>query len=270
MQDWKERVYSIVSNAVRVFASRLLNDHLAEMDDPAGVINRKLNNPLYAALDPEVCYYSALSRSFDSRLGSLIEKQIARPIAAIFFEVHTSVTAPVASMQVQLVERIVNDYADGRRRPCVRDYDPIVTYRPSDDEPQQEKDVDLYLVDRDTGAHYVLQIKAGGELDVTKAKIEKIELLVRLAAVSNIVEPGVQLCARLATAYNPYGSTSDRVPGALSTFFAGEELLIGPRFWNFLCKSDEGYRTVMDAYRANAWRVREALHELKEAYLGSE
>jgi hypothetical protein len=51
-------------------------------------------------------------------------------------------------------------------------------------------------------------------------------------------------------------------------FFAEEELLIGRDFWNFICQSDEGYTTVLQAYRENANYIIDALENIKEVYLG--
>lgn len=54
----------------------------------------------------------------------------------------------------------------------------------------------------------------------------------------------------------------------MKQFFAGEELLIGKDFWNFICQSDEGYETVLQAYRDNAYLIRDALEFIKGIYLG--
>jgi len=45
-------------------------------------------------------------------------------------------------------------------------------------------------------------------------------------------------------------------------------LLIGKDFWNFVCRSDEGYKTVLEAYRESAPIIKKALDAIKKAYLG--
>jgi hypothetical protein len=51
-------------------------------------------------------------------------------------------------------------------------------------------------------------------------------------------------------------------------FFADDELLIGKDFWNFICRSDDGYQTVLEAYRQSAPVIGEALESTRETYLG--
>jgi hypothetical protein len=71
-----------------------------------------------------------------------------------------------------------------------------------------------------------------------------------------------------ATAYNRYGEDKPWQQERVRQFFANEELLIGKNFWNFICKSDEGYKIVLDEYRKNAYLIKKALDVIKTKYLG--
>jgi hypothetical protein len=57
------------------------------------------------------------------------------------------------------------------------------------------------------------------------------------------------------------------VQGRVRQFFSEEELLIGKDFWNFICKSENGYEIVIDEYTKNAPIIREALAQIKSKYL---
>jgi len=51
-------------------------------------------------------------------------------------------------------------------------------------------------------------------------------------------------------------------------FFADDELLIGKDFWNFVCKMDNGYEIVLDAYKERAGMIKKSLDSIKKTYLG--
>jgi len=71
-----------------------------------------------------------------------------------------------------------------------------------------------------------------------------------------------------ATAYNRYGENKEWRQERVRQFFADEELLIGKDFWNFVCRSNEGYETVLEAYRESAPLIKQALDSIKKTYLG--
>jgi len=52
-----------------------------------------------------------------------------------------------------------------------------------------------------------------------------------------------------ATAYNRFGEGKPWKQERVRQFFSDDELLIGKDFWDFVCKSDEGYKIVLDAYK---------------------
>jgi hypothetical protein len=55
-----------------------------------------------------------------------------------------------------------------------------------------------------------------------------------------------------ATAYNRFGEGRPWKQERVRQFFSDDELLIGKDFWDFVCKSDEGYKIVLDAYKEKA------------------
>jgi len=71
-----------------------------------------------------------------------------------------------------------------------------------------------------------------------------------------------------ATAYNRYGENKQWRQERVRQFFADDELLIGKDFWNFVCRSNEGYETVLEAYRESAPLIKQALDSIKKTYLG--
>ena len=73
-----------------------------------------------------------------------------------------------------------------------------------------------------------------------------------------------------ATAYNRYGEGKAWKQGRVRQFFAEEELLISNKFWNLVCKSENGYTIVLDEYRKNAHYIIEALNRIKSVYLPNE
>ena len=124
-----------------------------------------------------------------------------------------------------------------------------------------------YLYDKETGMHYLIELKIGGDLDNKKARSEKEALLEQYCILANSLgsEEKVKIC--FATAYNRYGEGNPWTQGRVLQFFAEDELLISSKFWNMVCKSDQGYEIVLDEYRKNAHYIIEALAKIKKAYL---
>ena len=63
---------------------------------------------------------------------------------------------------------------------------------------------DYYLIDNETGMHYLIELKIGGDLDNKKARSEKEALLEQYCILTNkLGEDKVKIL--FATAYNRYG-----------------------------------------------------------------
>ena len=125
------------------------------------------------------------------------------------------------------------------------------------------------MIDEETGMHYLIGLRTGGDLDNKKARSEKEALLEQYCILANELGEG-KIKVLFATAYNRYGEGKPWTQGRVRQFFCEEELCISSDFWNLVCKMGNGYKIVIDEYRKNAHFINEALDEIKEAYLPGE
>lgn len=261
----EKAIRSIVASAVTGYASGFSMRHLSEVEDEDGVINMKIHNVFIAALGPEIQYYSALARSLDSSLGNMLEK-MAISIAKLNYEVSQHVEGTLYKEQTDYIAELLEQYKRGtnRRIPKITDYQGISAKKGTAETKRHESD--YYLVDNETGMHYLIELKIGGDLDNKKARSEKEALLEQYCILTNeLGEDNVKIL--FATAYNRYGEGKPWTQGRVRQFFCQEELCISRDFWNLVCKTERGYEIVIDEYRNNAHYINEALDEIKDAYL---
>lgn len=265
----KERVIRvIVSNAVKSYANGFSTRHLAEVNNENGVINMKIHNVFIAALGAEIQYYSALARSLDSSLGNMLES-MAISIAELNYTVSRHVEGILYKEQTNYIAELLEQYKRGinRTKPKIEDYQGISLKRGTAETKRHESD--YYLIDEETGMHYLIELKIGGDLDNKKARSEKEALLEQYCILTNrLGEEHVKVL--FATAYNRYGEGKPWIQGRVCQFFCDEELCISSDFWNLVCKSEHGYEIVIDEYKKNAHLINEALDEIKNAYLPNE
>jgi predicted glycosyl hydrolase (DUF1957 family) len=76
-----------------------------------------------------------------------------------------------------------------------------------------------------------------------------------------------KITAHFATAYNRFGEDKEWKQGRVLQFFSKDELLIGKDFWNFVCKSNDGYELVLSTYKENAHLITKVLESIKKTYL---
>lgn len=263
--DKERAIRSIVSSAVRSYANGFSTRHLAEVNDENGVINMKIHNVFIAALGPEIQYYSALARSLDSSLGNMLES-LAISIASLHYEVSQHVEGILYKEQTDYIAELLEQYkrSHNRRIPKLTDYQGISQMQGTAETKRHESD--YYLLDEETGMHYLIELKIGGDLDNKKARSEKEALLEQYCILTNrLGEERVKIL--FATAYNRYGEGKPWTQGRVRQFFCNEELCISCDFWNLVCKSNRGYDIVIDEYNRNAHYINEALEEIKKAYL---
>ncbi len=223
----------------------------------------KINNVFIAALGPEIQYYSALARSLDSSLGNMLEK-MAISIAQLHYTVSQHVEGILYKEQTNHIADILEQYKRHSMKPSVEDYQGI-TDRVGETI-QKRHESDYYLIDEETGMHYLIELKIGGDLDNKKARSEKEALLEQYCILTNeLGEEHVRIL--FATAYNRYGEGKPWTQGRVRQFFAEEELCISSDFWNLVCKSDRGYDIVIDEYKENAHLINAALDSIKNVYL---
>lgn len=263
--DKERAIRVIVSNAVESYANGFSTRHLAEVDDENGVINMKIHNIFIAALGPEIQYYSALARSLDSSLGNMLET-MAISIAKLNYTVDQHVEGILYKEQTDYIAELLEQYkrSSNRRKPKISDYQGISKMIGTAETKRHESD--YYLLDNETGTHYLIELKIGGDLDNKKARSEKEALLEQYCILTNrLGEEKVKIL--FATAYNRYGEGRPWTQGRVRQFFCDEELCISRDFWNLVCKSDHGYDIVIDEYKKKAHFINEALDEIKNAYL---
>lgn len=273
--DNERAIRAVVRSHVEAYASGFSDRHLSEVDDPEGTINMKIHNVFIAALGPDIQYYSALARSLDSSLGNMLEK-MAINIAMLHFEVSQHVEGVIYQEQTdyiaELLEAYKNTQGANHKKPTLADYEGIINKRKDATAHSKRHESDYYLKDPETGMHYLIELKIGGDLDNKKARSEKEALLEQYCILANTLGSEANIKIYFATAYNRYGEGNPWKQGRVRQFFADDELLISSKFWNLVCKSDNGYDIVLDEYKKNAYKLREifkwmANNERKKIYL---
>ena len=266
-------IRAVVSACVSSYASGFSDRHLSEVDDEDGTINMKIHNVFIAELGADIQYYSALARSLASSLGNILEK-MAIQIAKLHYDVSQHVEGPIYQEQTDYIAELLESYKNTKganhRKPLVADYLGISKKRSKHSLHSKRHESDYYLKDPKTGMHYLIELKIGGDLDNKKARSEKEALLEQYCILANTLgsEDNIKIC--FATAYNRYGEGNPWKQGRVLQFFSEEELLISSKFWNLVCKSDNGYEIVIDEYKKNAHLIIEALAKIKSAYLPNE
>lgn len=262
----KRTIKTLVHTAVESFAQGFQARHEGEVDNPEGTINMKIHNVFIEALGKEIQYYTALVRSFDSSLGNMLEA-LAINVANLSFEVKRNVEGPLTVEQTRIIAELLEKYKRRELRPTTKHYQPLRSITKKDKAPIKRHDSDYYLIDEDTDAHYLIELKIGGDLDNKKARSEKEAILEQFTILSNVLPPKTDIKILFATAYNRYGESRPWRQERVRQFFADDELLIGKDFWNFVCHSDAGYKIVLEAYRESAPVIQKALESIKSTYL---
>jgi hypothetical protein len=259
-------IRKLVKMAVESYAQGFETRHIMEYDDPDGVINMKIHNIFIAALGPEIQYYTALVRSLDSSLGNMLEK-LAINIAELYYTVSKFVEGPLYPEQTAFIAKILEEYKRHSKKPETKDY-LYLRSRINSNSENRRHDSDYYLIDKATNDHYLIELKTGGDLDNKKARSEKEAILEQYAILSNTLKEKTKITIYFATAYNRFGEDNPWKQERVRQFFAEDELLIGKDFWNFICKSDNGYQIVLSEYKKHSKVILKSLEKIKRKYLG--
>jgi len=260
--EYKEKaIRSIVASAVQSYAAGFSMRHIMDKDNEDGVINMKIHNVFIAALGPEIQYYSALARSLDSSLGNMLEK-MAIEIAKLHYTVSQHVEGKLYKSQTDYIAELLEEYKNNARYPFVKDYKGISSKIGEATTKRHESD--YYLVDEETGMHYLIELKIGGDLDNKKARSEKEALLEQYCILTNELGSEEKVKILFATAYNRYGEGKPWTQGRVLQFFSKEELCISRDFWNLVCKSERGFDVVNDEIRKNYRYIYEAYKQFYE------
>jgi hypothetical protein len=265
-------INQIVDASIKNFAEGLDIRYKNEIDNPNGVINSKRNNIFISELGDEFMFYSAFVRSFDSSFGKVLEN-MSNNIAQLNYEVMSSngISSYILPQQQQQIDFMMSSYED-KEKPKISDYTDFKWINKRDTRSFETKHAtDNLFYDKDTNTYYILELKAGGDLDNKKAKSEKIALLNEYFLLKNYLNDTnsyANVKIFLATAYNKDGEGNEFKNDRVRQFFCKEELLIGSEYWNFVCKDEHGFEVVIDQYRKSCNYIKKMLNNVKEMYFG--
>ncbi len=261
-----EAIKIIVDSNIKSFAEGFEARYTAEINDPNGVINSKKNNVFMAELGKEFMFYSAFVRSFDSSFGKVLEN-IGNSIAKLSYEVRGRIDSYLLPQQSQHIDYLLAEY-DKHVKPTVNDYASFTWVKPSNVESYMKNhETDNYFYNPEKKEHYIIELKAGGDLDNKKSKAEKTELLQEYFLLKNkIIKADEKISIFLGTAYNKFGEGNEWKQERVQQYFSEEELLIGYNYWNFVCNDDEGFNIVFNQYKISCQYIKDSLEKIKKLY----
>ena len=258
----KRRIDDLVCLYLKRFTDSFKRRHIRDVSNLSGAINLKKQNVFINKLPGELIYYSALVRSFDSSFGHVLE-MLALEVARAKYKVSQKVTGEIDARQLDLISDILTNYRTHTYTPKTEHYAGYTAPAFSLHDAQHASDHVLY--DKANDTYHIIELKAGGDLDTKKAEAEKRALLEQYFILKNNGE-SADIKLHFATAYNKFGEGNKWTQPNVEMFFASEELLIGKDFWNFVCKDETGFDTVIEAYNNNLFIIAETLEEIKRVY----
>lgn len=131
--------------------------------------------------------------------------------------------------QIDFIAELLEQYKNttNRKTPKIKDYQGITQLKGRGQ--KKRHDSDYYFIDKETGMHYLIELKIGGDLDNKKARSEKEALLEQYCILTNkLGEKNVKIL--FATAYNRYGEGKPWTQGRVLQFFSKDELCISRDF----------------------------------------
>lgn len=269
MRDDKIRaIQGIIDSSIKSFVTGFELKHTSQVENPVGIINQKKNNIFINELGDEFMFYSAFVRSFDSSFGNVLEN-MGNSIARLSYDVLGDIESYILNQQVQHIDYLVADYKR-KVRPTISDYATFSCRHPQ----HETTDIithktDNYFFNPRNNTHYVIELKAGGDLDIKKAQAEKVALMREYFLLRNsLIGTNDTVVIRFATAYNKFGEGNQWKQSSVRYFFADEELLIGKDYWNFVCDDENGFDVVFEQYQRSAILIKEALERIKNIYFG--
>lgn len=264
----KNAIEAVVDTAIGAFAEGLISRYSDEVDDLAGVINMKKNNCFIAELGEEFMFYSAFVRSFDSSFGNVLER-MGNNIAKLSYEVRGNIDSFILPDQTNRIATVLDSYLDHTTVPSIEHYSTYSSIYPKDITSYKRTHVtDNYFFSQEKNEHYLIELKASGDLDNKKARAEKSALLEEYFLLKNKIknDSKAKIYIYFGTAYNKFGEGKPWKQERVRQFFAEDELLIGSDYWNFVCNDPEGFNIVFGQYKKSAAKIKEALVKIKGMY----
>lgn len=244
----KKSIQIVVDTAITSFAEGLISRYSDEVNDVNGVINMKKNNCFIAELGEEFMFYSAFVRSFDSSFGNVLEK-MGNNIAKLSYEVKDDICSFILPDQTQRIASILDNYVDHVAKPSIEHYASYNSIYPKDITSYRRNHVtDNYFYCKEKNEHYLIELKASGDLDNKKSRAEKSALLEEYFLLRNQLKDDSTAKIKIffGTAYNKFGEGKEWRQERVKQFFAQEELLIGKDYWNFVCNDDKGFEIIFE------------------------
>ena len=266
-KEKQKAICELVDISIKSFVQGLETRYEAEVNLPDGVINAKKNNCFINELGEEFMFFSAFVRSFDSSFGKVLEN-MGNSIAKLSYEVRNDIESFLLPQQSQHMDYLMAEY-EKHVKPRVTDYSQFTCVMPQNIQSYQKNHkTDNYFYNPNTREHFVIELKAGGDLDNKKAKAEKIALLQEYFLLKNKLKnsPEDKVHIFFATAYNKFGEENVWKQANVQTFFADEELLIGKNYWNFVCDDKDGFEIIFTQYKQSANIIKNALVNIKSMY----
>lgn len=269
MDSQKQKAIEIVvDTAIGSFAEGLISRYTSELDNVNGVINMKKNNCFIAELGEEFMFYSAFVRSFDSSFGNVLEK-MGNNIAKLSYEVKGKIDSFILPDQINRISSILDSYVDRITKPEIVHYSTYSSIYPKDITSYKRTHItDNYFYCKEKNEHYLIELKASGDLDNKKARAEKTALLEEYFLLKNQLKDDVTSKVKIffGTAYNKFGEGKVWKQERVRQFFADDELLIGAEYWNFVCNDADGFNIIFNQYKKSADKIRMALTKIKGMY----
>lgn len=259
-------IKEIVDTAIKSFVDGFEGRYEHEASLETGVINQKKNNVFIRELGEEFMFYSAFVRSFDSSFGRQLER-IGNSIAKLSYEVRSGIESYILPQQKQHIDYLMTSY-DDKENPKISDYCDFGSVQPRNVSSYGYRhETDNYFYDNENKIHYIIELKAGGDLDIKKAKSEKVALLNEYFLLKNkIRHTDEEVVIKFATAYNKFGEGKEWKQHQVRRYFDDDELLIGRDYWNFVCREPNGFDIVFEQYKESAKYIKDALARIKSMY----
>ena len=270
MEELREQkikaIKEIIDTSIKSFVDGFEGRYEQEVTLDTGVINQKKNNVFISELGEEFMFYSAFVRSFDSSFGRQLER-IGNSIAKLSYDVRDGIDSYILPQQKQHIDYLMTAY-DNKENPNINDYNNFTSVQPKNVSSYESRhETDNYFYDPVNKVHFVIELKAGGDLDIKKAKSEKVALLNEYFLLKNkLRQTDEKVVIKFATAYNKFGEGKEWRQHQVRRYFAGDELLIGKDYWNFVCKENNGFDIVFEQYKESAKYIKDALERIKRMY----
>jgi len=225
-------------------------------------ININSHNLLFSVLGNEIKDYIGYLSFFNSSLGNMLEN-LAMSIASLFYQVSQKVGGTLYYEQASYIEELINTY-NNRNTPSVNDYNLLRIIKHNNQKIENTQDCNYYLLDKEKDAHYLIVFDY--ELKNKNSSFLKKKLLEQYAILSNTLSTPAAIYCYFASAYNRFDEDKEWGQSSVRQFFSEKELLIGKDFWNFVCKSHNGFEIVIDEFRKNSLYLTQVLDKYLVRY----